>query len=105
MKAWELKKAIKIWGFPSNTKFEGYVVHLPETDEFLAKHNSDSDGDLWGWTPIPDYAIKYKKLKDAQSVIDAYDKTKAVIGRLLDVGPQHIVVLPEQMEELRAEIH
>ena len=95
----ERKRLIKEFGLPKGTKFAGYVVHLEESDEFLAKYHVGDDMDGWWWSEFPDAAIKFKKLKEAVKVIKRHNKG-AIVARLMDVGERYILLLPEHLADI-----
>jgi hypothetical protein len=90
-------KNIRIaFNIPLAAKFCGFVIHIPENDEFLAKVEDNNFVKLIGYSAIPDYAIKYKRYNKAIKVSKKCDKYKTVIGYLFDLGKQHIVGFEEE---------
>lgn len=88
-----IKQIIKELELPSDTKFAGYVVHLPESDEFLASIEEDEYMENRMWSKIPDIAKCYKSLDKAKKEAKRYGKgANACV--LLDTGPQYFVAAP-----------
>jgi len=77
---------IEEFELPRNTKFVGYVINMPESDEFLAEIKKDRGMKLYKWSETPEIAIKFKIYEKAKRIIDQYDKQRAVICLLLDTG-------------------
>jgi len=97
MKKYTKKKInfiIEEFELPKNTKFVGYVINLPESDEFLAGIQKDSGVEMYKWSLTPEIAIKFKIYEKAKRVIDQYDKQKAILCLLLDLGKQ-LIPVPE----------
>ncbi len=105
MKHSQLKKLIKFFGFPSSTVFAGYVVHLPDTDEFLSYHESSDDSEGWGWSSFPDHAIKHQKIDQALKKIECYDKANAIVAYLLDIGKQYILLTQDDVDSTKNKHH
>lgn len=69
-----IEEVIKECGLPDNTEFLGYVIHLPQSDEFLLKmkkiHNDGSNIKAWSKTPeiCKRYQSYQKALKDCKKV-------------------------------------
>jgi hypothetical protein len=78
-------------GLNDATKFCGFVIHIPEKDEFIAKIEDNGFVKVIGYSPIPDYAIKYKRFDKAIKASTKCDKYKTVIGYLFDCGELHYV--------------
>ncbi|MAZ69973.1 hypothetical protein [Porticoccus sp.] len=90
----KVQQVIEEFGLPKNTKFLGFVCHLPASDEFLheVKRVDDIEGRLWG--AIPRLAHKYQTHREAKKEVDLYGDG-AVVALLFDVGPQYIVIIDE----------
>jgi hypothetical protein len=83
------QQLIKELGMPDHTKFCGYVVHLPESDEFLFHLDVKPDYYTnYGWSKLPDHARLFDTHHEAQAVIDEYGKP-AVVGLLFDLGKSY----------------
>lgn len=54
-------------GIPKDSKYLGYVIHLPNEDEFLAFYQSTKSSVQRGFSRSPESAIKYKSYKKALS--------------------------------------
>jgi hypothetical protein len=81
-------------GLPDTTKFMGYVVRLPESDEFL--HSVKYAGDMAArkWALRPEMAKVYKRKDKAHQEIKRYGP-KAGIGYLFDIGDKYFVISEE----------
>lgn len=104
MKEWMLKKVIEDMGLPKGTKVKGYVIHLPDSDEFLADKTSDDDITGWVWGVSPEQAIKYKNAKKALGEISDYTKAKVDVCALLDLGKSYIALPIEDIKEMEDSI-
>lgn len=58
-------------GLSEDCSFLGYVIHLPKTDEFLAKFEDDEYSTSKIWAAIPDLAIQYQDFHEAVKVLKA----------------------------------
>lgn len=88
-----IKEVVKELGLPKGTQFDGFIVHLPESDEFLAMSIEDEYSEQRAWIPMPDMAHRYKSQEEAEAEVKKYDKG-AVVCLLFDTGDQYIVSLP-----------
>lgn len=86
-----VKKVKEELGLTDAAKFCGFVIHIPENDEFIGKIEETSFGKVIGYATIPDYAIKFRRYDKAVKAAKKCDKYKTVIGFLFDLGEQHIV--------------
>lgn len=79
---------------PKNTKFKGYVLHLPESDEFLAlvDHNYSHTMSNYGWCKSPGDAVVFKKHLKAVRELQEYDKNNIKLCLLFDTGDQYFVL-------------
>jgi|JI10StandDraft_1071094.scaffolds.fasta_scaffold1803306_1 hypothetical protein len=80
-------------GLSDDSLFLGYVVHLPESDEFLVEFYDDDYITKKLWGAIPDFAIRYQDFHHAVKVLKAVSQPgrKTVIALLWEVGDQFIV--------------
>ncbi|MGL1958685.1 MAG: hypothetical protein OCD00_15365 [Colwellia sp.] len=76
---------------PSTANFCGFVIHIPENDEFIARIENNGIVKLIGYSPIPDYAMKFRRYDKAIKTAQKCDKYKTIIGYLFDLGKQHCV--------------
>lgn len=80
----EIKKKL---GLPASAEYLGYVVHLPDSDEFLmlAKKGQGISQRAFAKTPqlARLYADYHQALRDANGC-----KQKAEVGVLFDIGDQ-----------------
>jgi hypothetical protein len=97
-----IKKLYEEVGLPKNTKFRGYVLHLPESDEFLASaERIDNYGSInYMWSKIPDLALIFKKHIKAVRELQEYGKNNVTLCLLLDTGPQLIRIPEEEALEI-----
>ena len=58
-------------GLSEDCSFLGYVIHLPKTDEFLAKFEDDEYSTSKIWAAIPHLAIRYHDFHEAVEVLKA----------------------------------
>ena len=77
-----------------DSKFLGYVVHLPHSDEFLAMSEEDEISEQRMWAKIPGMAIIYNNKKAAKKEAKSYGKG-ALVVKLFDAGDQYIVAQPK----------
>jgi len=85
-------EVIKELGLPAETKFLGYVVHLPNEDEFLGFIKETSSTIKRGFVKTPSGAKVYqshkKALRDAGRC-----KQQAELNLLFDIG-DHLAAVP-----------
>ena len=72
---------------PQGTKFVGHVVHLPETDEFLARYTENEIGVGYVWSKTIVQAKEFSKLKNAIKIATGHSNA-ATPCYLFDTGPQ-----------------
>lgn len=86
-----VKKIKENLGLTDAAKFFGFVIHIPENDEFIGNIEETSFSKVIGYSPIPDYAIKYRRYDKAVKASKKCDKYKTMIGYLFDLGDHHFV--------------
>lgn len=91
-----VEEAIARLGLPKGTTFEGYVVHLPKSDEFLAAQGDEKYQDGWitqkrAWSKTPANAMVLKDYYEAELLAKSYGKN-AEVKRLFDKGDEYYVV-------------
>lgn len=82
-------------GLPDGSSFLGYVIHLPESDEFLA-HFDDSDHKIVKlWAAIPDLAIRYQDFHHAVKVLKAVSQSgrQTLLALLWEEDSQYFVTI------------
>lgn len=85
------KELIKELGLPENSMFLGYIVHLPNEDEFLAEFISTEVIEKRLFVKTPKLAKVYNDHRNA--IRDSKKcKQKAEVCLLFDVGRQFIVI-------------
>ncbi|SOY77489.1 hypothetical protein CBM2589_U10006 [Cupriavidus taiwanensis] len=79
-------------GFPESCKFVGYIVHLPDSDEFLAGASEPEPGAfLYKYAATPDLAKAYPNFRTALKIADGIQKHRTVVAYLFDHGTQWLV--------------
>ncbi|WP_372995630.1 hypothetical protein [Marinobacter sp.] len=87
-----IEEVIAELGLPPESKFMGYVVHLPNEDEFLAFLKETSTAIKRGFVKSPSGAKVYQSYKRA--LRDAGKcKQKAEPNLLFDIG-NHLAAVP-----------
>jgi len=86
-----VKNVKEYLGLTDAAKFCGFVIHIPENDEFIAKIEDNGFVKIIGYSPIPDFAIKYKRYDKALKASTKCDKYTTIIGYVFDIGDQHLV--------------
>ncbi len=86
-----VKKVKNKLGLTDAAKFCGFVIHIPENDEFIARMKDEGFIKIIGYSPTPDFAIKYKRYDKALKASTKCVKYKTIIGYLFDCGEQHFV--------------
>ncbi len=80
-------------GLPNDAKFLGWVIHEPNSDEYLVKYQSNTDYCVKGWGLSPEHAKYFKTMKKAVSVIRELEmEDRAIPAPAFDVGKQLIVL-------------
>lgn len=73
-------------GIPPNSKFLGYAVHRPDTDEFLMEYKEKDGAEKWLWATTPQLAELYQDSQLALFHSKAYDKAPTLVGLVFDIG-------------------
>ncbi len=86
---------MKELNLPKNSKFIGFVVHLPNSDEFLMNFSEDrSSSELiqggYIWAKIPDFAYAFNSQREAEKFTKDYGKD-SLVACLFDVGDQYLL--------------
>jgi hypothetical protein len=87
----KVKEVIEELGFPVDSKFLGYVIHLPVEDEFLALLKETSLVIKRGFVKTPEAAKIYQSYKRALRD-SGKCKQKAEPNLLFDIGTQYAAV-------------
>ena len=87
------QRLIKSLELPNGTKYKGYVLSLPHSDEYLAHHQDITGAIGWAWAQAPNNAKRYKKLKQIEQVQKGYTKHPTEICYLFET-PTHFLVIP-----------
>lgn len=89
-KATPIEAVKKELGLPDTAKFLGYVIHLPDKDEFLADVKDDAIMKKWAWAKGPELALRFDNFKEA--VKERNDcKGNPIIALLFDVDDKYYV--------------
>ncbi|WP_434032703.1 hypothetical protein [Cupriavidus sp. a3] len=79
-------------GFPESCKFVGYVVHLPDSDEFVASASEPRPGVMfYEYAVTPGLAKVYPHHRAALKIADGIQKHRTVVAYLFDHGTQWLV--------------
>lgn len=76
------------YGVPAGAPFLGYIVHIPETDEFLASFKNGAHATARHWTRDPGLAMRFDHFPDAHSL--AREGREIVVG-LFETDTQFLV--------------
>lgn len=81
----------KLDGIPDDVEVVGYVIHLPDKDEFVGKIKKSSGMLTIAYVAAPHYAKVYKNhksaIKDAKLII----KHKLMVCALLESSNQYVI--------------
>ena len=82
-------------GLPDTAEFLGYVIHLPEKDEFIGGIKDDKFMKKWAWVKTPELALRFDDFKKA--VKERGDcNGNPVIALLFDVDDKYYVGWTEE---------
>jgi hypothetical protein len=82
-------------GLPDTAEFLGYVIHLPEKDEFLGGIKNDICIKKWAWVGAPGLALRFHDFRVA--VKERNDcNGNPVIALLFDVDDKYFVGWTEE---------
>lgn len=79
------------YGLPENAVFCGYVIHLPESDEFLAELIINSSFTQRLFSKTPEMAKVFQTYKKAEKA-GKHCKQRCNVGLLFDIGDQYYVL-------------
>ena len=84
-----LAELIEELNLPPDSKFLGYVIHRPSSDEFLVKREKRPSSDAYLWTSAgPDTAMRFQNPNQAASLVKKYGKG-AVVGGLFETSNEY----------------
>lgn len=79
-------------GLPETCQFHGYVVHLPDTDEFLAGSGVTAPGvSAFKYGASPDHAKTWSSYRDAERAAAQIKKHRTVVAYLFDNDNQWLL--------------
>ncbi|MGZ8919141.1 MAG: hypothetical protein ACXW0T_13055 [Methylobacter sp.] len=82
-------------GLPDTAEFLGYVIHLPDKDEFLGDVKDNAAMKSWAWVKTPELALRFDDFKKA--VKERQDcKGNPIIALLFDVDDKYFVGWTEE---------
>lgn len=84
-------------GLSEDSSFLGYVIHLPESDEFLADFQDDDFAILKKWAAIPDLALRYDDFYEAVKVLKAVSTStrETVLAVLWENDTHYFITIPD----------
>jgi hypothetical protein len=85
------KQLRKHMNLQPSSKFLGWAVHLPGTDEFLAVHTAGPDAMLTAWTQGPKAARLFTSAPAAGAIVTRQSRP-AVLVAIFDVGADLAVI-------------
>jgi hypothetical protein len=88
----EARAEIAEMGFPSDSQFTGYVVFVPDTDDYLMEVVDKGDQIHRTYCRSPEPAIRFFERERAEQAAKSLPK-KATVGLLFDVGTQLVAIL------------
>ena len=97
----KIKIIIEEADLPKNTKFLGYVIHLPKNDEYLFKTDNKA---LLIWSKTPQNAIKFKIYEKACDIVKKFSRGDLIICIVLDIGKQ-LATIPDHDAQEIIKIH
>lgn len=74
-----VSEAIEKMGIPKDAIFSGYVVHLPERDEFLANIEENDMMVKYAYAKTPILALKFEDVQEAIKIAKEIDKHKVYV--------------------------
>lgn len=77
---------------PSSSKFMGYCIRIPSTNDLLMRVNFGSDSIHSAWTKFSIHAKLYPDLSQARYDLKRLDNPLAMIGYFFDLGEHNFVV-------------
>ncbi len=93
MEATQLKpvsELIEELGLPPTSKYLGYVIHAPATDDYLAAQTEHAGMNQRMYVKTPDRAMLFTDYGEAVNVASNIS-SRTKIGILFDVDDKHIV--------------
>lgn len=86
-----LEEIIKELGLPQETEAKGYVIHLPEKDEFVAKIDDNDLTFSVAYAKIPELAMVYDEPQLAIADAKKITKHNLLVCLLLETPDQHMI--------------
>lgn len=86
-----IEEIIKELKLPSDTKALGYVIHLPEKDEFVANIKDTDDIFSVAYARLPEHAEVYDEPELAIEVAKKITKHKLLVCVLLEASKQYCI--------------
>ncbi|MGC5887707.1 hypothetical protein [Ralstonia pseudosolanacearum] len=79
-------------GLPETCRFHGYVVHLPDTDEFLVNGGVTAPGvSVFQYGSSPDHAKTWSSYRDAERAAAQIKKHRTMVAYLFDNDNQWLL--------------
>lgn len=81
-----IKEVLSELGLPPTSIFMGYVIHRPDTDEFVVAAIENKEMSNWVWSQYPQTAHGFRSFDDAYALAKAYIDAPLCVGLLFDLG-------------------
>lgn len=85
-----IEEAKKRLNLPDNTEFKGYVIHLPDKDEFLSIFEETEAMVNTAYTKLPDLAKVFHSIESAVDVAEEITKHRLLICLLFESDQQYL---------------
>ena len=80
---------------PADTPFRGFVVHVPEADDYLAVLEDLPSQIVRRYTKLPEQALRFSSCREAEKVCGTLPK-RAVVGVLFETEKQFVVCFQDR---------
>lgn len=84
-----IEEAKKRLDLPENTEYRGYVINLPDTDEFLSTFEETEAVVNIAYAKIPDLAKVFHSIESAVEVVEEITKHRLLICLLFESDQQY----------------
>lgn len=85
-----IEEAKKRLNLPEGTEFRGYVINLPDRDEFLSTFDETEDLINTAYAKIPDLAKVFHSIESAVEVAEEITKHRLFICLLFEADKQYL---------------
>ncbi|MDP2716291.1 hypothetical protein [Rheinheimera sp.] len=82
----QISEVLEELGLPPDSEYLGYLIHRPDTDDFVMLASDNKECSLWMWSDTPEGAFKFQDYSYVTKLASIYNKAPVMVGLVFDTG-------------------